>query len=230
MKISGSGRLSAGKIDDELSVSGSAHIEGDFECNGFRSSGSLKGKGNLTVHGDVKSSGSFRLDGHLRGDGNVRSSGSATIGGAIITKGTVGSSGSLRTGNKVEGLQGVRFSGSSNVQGDVLSEKTIIIEGSTTINGNIKGEDVYIGRERVLGSRKLFKHPYKVHGNIFAENDVDLIGTYVGGDVRGRDVKINRATEVVGKVYYINSIEVDPKAKLSSEPVQISVDDTQSLK
>ena len=229
MKISGSGKLSAGKIDDELSVSGSARIEGDFECNGFRSSGSLKGKGNLTVHGDVKSSGSFRLDGHLRSDGNVRSSGSATIGGAIIAKGTVGSSGSLRAGNKVEGLQGVRFSGSSNVQGDVLSEKTIIIEGSTTINGNIKGEDVYIGRERLLG-RKLFKHPYKVYGNIFAENDVDLIGTYVDGDVRGRDVKINRATEVVGKVYYIDSIEVDPKAKLANEPVQISVDDTQSLK
>ncbi len=230
MKISGSGKLSAGKIDDELSVSGSARIEGDFECNGFRSSGSLKGKGNLTVHGDSKSSGSFRLDGHLRGDGNVRFSGSATIGGSIITKGTVSSSGSLRAGNNVEGLEGIRFSGSSNVQGDVLSEKTIIIEGSTTINGNIKGEDVYLGRERLLGGRRLFKHPYKVYGHIFAENDIELIGTYVDGDVRGRNVKIRRGTEVVGTVYYIDTIDVDPKATLANEPVQISVNGKQGLK
>ncbi len=229
MKISGSGKLSAGKIDDELIVSGSARIEGDFECNGFRSLGSLKGKGNLTVHGDVKSSGSFRLNGHLRSDGNVKSSGSAVLGGAILAKGQVGSSGSLRAGNKIEGLQGIRLLGSSNVQGDVLSEKTIIIEGSTTINGNIKGEDVYIGRERLL-SRKLFKHPYKVYGHIFAEKDVDLISAYIDGDVRGRDVKIGRATEVVGTVYYIESIEIDPKAKLANDPVQISIDDIKSLK
>lgn len=230
MKISGSGRISEGKINDELIVSGSARIEGDFECNGFKSSGSLKGKGNLTVHGEVKSSGSFRLDGHLNSDGNARFSGSTTVGGVLLVKGVVGSSGSFRIGNKVEGLQGIRFSGSSNVKGDVLSQKTIIIEGSTTINGDIKGEDIYIGRERLLRVRKLFKHPYKVYGHIFAEKDVDLIGTYVDGDVRGRNVKIGRATEVVGTVYYIDSIEIDPKATLINKPVQISFDDTQNLK
>ena len=230
MKISGSGTLSEGKINDELIVSGSARIEGDFECNGFRSSGSLKGRGNLTVHGDVKSSGSFRLNGHLRSDGNARFSGSTAVGGAILVKGQVGSSGSFRVGNKVEGLQGIRFSGSSNVQGDVSSQNTIIIQGSTTINGDVKGGDVYFGRERLLKIRKLFKHPYKVYGRLFAENDVDIIGTYVDGDVRGRDVKIGRATEIVGTVYYINSIEIDPKATLANKPVQISVDDAQSLK
>ena len=89
---------------------------------------------------------------------------------------------------------------------------------------------MFIGRERLLGSKKLFKHPYKVNGNIFAENDIELIGTHVDGDVRGRNVKIRRATEVVGKVYYIDSIEVDAKATLANEPVQISVDKIQNLK
>ncbi len=128
------------------------------------------------------------------------------------------------------GGEGIRFSGSSRVQGDVLSQKTIIIDGSATIHGDIKGEDVYIGRERLIRVRKLSKHPYKVYGNIFAENDVDLIGIYVDGDVRGRDVKIGRATEIVGTVYYINSIEIDPKINLANEPVQISVDDIQKFK
>jgi hypothetical protein len=38
LKISGSGRLSEGKIDDDLRTSGSTKLSGNFECNNFHSS------------------------------------------------------------------------------------------------------------------------------------------------------------------------------------------------
>lgn len=222
MKISGSGKLSAGNIDDTIVVSGSAKIDGDFSCDAFRSSGSLRGEGNLVVRGDVKSSGSFRILGALHIDGSAKFSGSATIGEEIDVKGALENSGSLRVGHKVEALQGMRFSGSTRVDGGLYSEETIEIDGSTTIRGNIKANNVFIGTQTYFGGKKISKHPYKVFGKIFATNDVEIINTYVQEDVRGRNVKIGKWTEITGKVYYIDTIEIYAKATLTQEPIQIS--------
>jgi cytoskeletal protein CcmA (bactofilin family) len=222
MKISGSGTLSNTKYEDIIVSSGSLRIDGDIECLGFRSSGSARGEGNLIVHGDFKSSGSFNLRGALIGDGNARSSGSATIEKEINVKGALENSGSLRVGNGVEALQGIRFSGSARIDGGLNSEDTIEIDGSTTVKGSIKANNVFFGTQTHFGGKKVTKHPFKVFGDIFATNDLDLINTFVEGDVRGRDVKIGRKTEIMGKVYYIDSVEVDPKAILAHDPIQIS--------
>ena len=222
MKISGSGTLSKMSIEDTISSSGSVRIDGDIECLGFRSSGSARGEGNLTIHGDFKSSGSFNLHGALHGDGNAKSSGSATIEKGIIIKGIMENSGSLRVKNGIEALQGVRFSGSSKVDGGLNSEGIIEIDGSTTLKGDIKAKIVLIGTLTHFGGRKVKKHPYKVFGNIFATDDLELINTFVEKDVRGRNVKIGRRTEIAGNVYYIDTIEMDPKATLAHEPIQIS--------
>ena len=221
MKISGSGTLSKMNIDDTIVSSGSVRMDGDIECLGFRSSGSARGEGNLTIHGDFKSSGSFKLHGALHGDGNAKSSGSATIEKGINIKGTLENSGSLRVGNGVEALQGVRFSGSSRVDGGLNSEGIVEIDGSTTVKGSIKAKKVVIGAQTHFG-KKVTKHPYKVFGNIFATDDLELINTFVEKDVRGRNVKIGRKTEIVGNVYYIDTIEVDAKAVLAHEPIRIS--------
>ncbi len=218
MRISGSGTLSKMNLQDKIVSSGSVRMEGDIECLGFRSSGSARGEGNLIVHGNFKSSGSFNLYGALHGTGNARSSGSASIEKEIKIKGKLENSGSLRVGNGVEALQGIRFSGSSRVEGDLTSEETVEISGSTSVKGNIKANRVLIG----IQTRSTGKHPYKVFGNIFATNDLELINSFVEGDVRGRNVKIGKKTEIMGKVYYIDTIEVDPKASLVHEPIQIS--------
>lgn len=221
MRISGSGTLSAGKIDDELHVSGSAKIKGNFECNGFQSSGSLRGEGNLTIHGDMKSSGSFRLKGSLHGDGNAKSSGSMAVGGEILVKGTLVNSGSLRTENRVEALQGINVSGSAHIKGGVSSQKMIKISGSSIIHGDVSSNDVSLGRERLL-SRSIYKHLSKVYGNISAKNNVDLIRTLVEGDVRGRNLYIGPGTVISGMIYYVDSIEVHEKATLANDPIQIT--------
>ena len=222
MKISGSGTLSKMNVDDIIKSSGSVRMNGDIECLGFRSSGSARGEGNLIIHGDFKSSGSFNLHGTLYVDGNAKSSGSATIEKGVNIKGTLENSGSLRVGNGVEALQGVRFSGSSRIDGGLNSEGIVEINGSTTIKGSIKANSVMIGINTHFGGKRVVKRPYKVFGNIFAANDLELINTFVEGDVRGRNVKIGRKTEIMGKVYYIDAIEIDPKAHLAYEPIQIS--------
>ncbi|MHA2283145.1 MAG: hypothetical protein ACXAC5_20070 [Promethearchaeota archaeon] len=225
MRISGSGRLSAGKIDEELYTSGSARIQGNFECNGFQSSGSFRGSGNLTVHGDIRSSGSFRLAGSIHGDGDARSSGSSRVGGEISIRGAFGSSGSLRVGDKITALQGIKFSGSSNVKGSLFSERSIEISGSTTIYGDVNCSNVYIGVGRVLGGRSAFKHPVKVYGNISARKSVNLVRTLVEGDVKGRIVIIGRNTEILGQVYYVDDIKISEKVKLNHDPIQISAEE-----
>ena len=222
MKISGSGTLSKMKLDDTISSSGSVRIDGDVECLGFRSSGSARGEGNLIVHGNFKSSGSFNLRGALHGDGNARSSGSATFEKELNVKGKLEKSGSLRVGNGIVALKSIRFSGSTRVDGGLNSDGVIEIDGSTTIRGDIKATDVLFGINAPFSGKRGAKHPYKVFGNIFAENELELINTFVEGDVRGRNVKIGRKTEVTGEVYYIDSIEVHPKATLAHKPIQIS--------
>ena len=222
MKISGSGKLSEMSIKDNIVVSGSVKMDGNIECQGFRSSGSTRGVGNLTVHGDVKSSGSFRILGALHGDGNARFSGSTTIGEEIEIKGVLESSGSLRAGNKVEALQGMRFSGSTKVDDELNSEGTIEINGSITVRGDITGNNVFIGTQTSFDLKRIVKHLYKVFGNIFSTNDVEIINTFVQGDVKGRNVKIGRRTEITGKVYYVDTIEINARATLTHEPIQIS--------
>ena len=222
MKISGSGTLNKMKLDDTISSSGSVRIDGDVECLGFKSSGSARGEGNLIVHGDFKSSGSFNLRGGLQADGNAKSSGSATIDEELIVKGKLENSGSLRVGNGIEASEGIRFSGSSRVDGGLISEKVIEIDGSTTIRGDVKANNVFFGRNAPFSGRRGAKHPYKVFGKIFAENELELINTFVDGDVRGRVVKIGRKTEITGQVYYIDNVEVDPKTTLANAPIQIS--------
>ena len=225
MKISGSGRLSAGKIDEELHTSGSTRIEGDFECNEFHSSGSFRGSGNLIVHGDIKSSGSFRLAGSIHGDGDARSSGSTRVEGEISIKGALGSSGSLRVGNKITALQGIKFTGSSNVKGNLFSERSILLSGSTTIYGDVDGNVIDIGVRRIMGGRNVFKHPVKVYGNVFARKSVNLVRAFVEGDVKGRHVIIGRNTEILGKVYYVDNIEINEKSILNHDPIQISAEE-----
>ncbi|MFW9827102.1 MAG: hypothetical protein ACFFEY_05710 [Candidatus Thorarchaeota archaeon] len=221
MRISGSGTLSEGTINDDLHVSGSARIKGNFECNGFQSSGSLRGAGNLTVHGDIKSSGSFRLTGNIYGDGDFHSSGSTSVDGGVLIKGKLRNSGSFRAGNKVEATDGIKISGSARIQGDVLTLETLDVSGSSIINGNITATDVILGREKLL-SRSIYKHPNKVYGTIIARNNVQLISALIEGDVKGRDVYIGKGTEITGTVYYVDTIEIHDKAILANQPIQIS--------
>jgi cytoskeletal protein CcmA (bactofilin family) len=218
MKVSGSSTLPEGKIDEELISSGSTKINGDLECKGFKSSGSIKGSGNLTINGDFRNSGSFRLVGSVSVAGDAKSSGSTTIKGEILIKGKYTKSGSLKAGDQVEAINGAKISGSTNIKGNLMSQKDINLKGAATIDGNIKADNIYIGMDI-----DIFRpwRPYKVYGNVIADNEVNIKKIHVAGDVKGQDVIIGIGSEILGNVYYTNSIEVSSQAKLAKEPIQI---------
>jgi len=217
----GSAKISGGKTNKSIRISGSGTINGDLVCNGLTTSGSLKGSGNLTVHGDISSSGSFNIAGFLTGDESADFSGSTQIGNLIKIQGSLIASGSFKAGHFVRGEQEVKFSGSSEINGNLSSEKSISIDGSTHIEGNVVAEEVVFGVSR----EKIRKQHYKIHGSILAKNNVDVIKTHVEGDIKGRTVKIGPGSEILGIVYYVDNVDIDKKAKLANEPTQITSDE-----
>lgn len=220
MKFSGSATLSAIKVNDDLEISGSVKMDGNFECNDFKSSGSLRGEGNLTVHGDLKNSGSFRLAGSVYVDGDLKISGSTAVDGEIITKGSLKNSGSLRVGKQVSAGDDISVSGSAKINGNLTSEETIKVSGSCTVHGNVSGREIYLGQERYL-ALSVYKHSTKIYGNVTAKDEVVLIGALVEGDVRAKEVTIGKGTEVLGTVYYVDSIEVHEKSRLAKNPIKV---------
>ena len=118
----------------------------------------------------------------------------------------------------------IRISGSLTAQGDLLSLETIDISGSSTVHGNITGTNVILGRGKRLGWG-IYKHSYKVNGNILARNVVNLFSTFVKGDVKGRDIEIGKGTEISGTIYYVDNIRIHEKTILANDPVQIKEED-----
>ena len=232
MRISGSGHIDGGKIEDDLIVSGSARIKDNFECNNLHASGSLNGPGGFIVHGDIKSSGSFHIGGSLQGDNDAKFSGSASIGQEVNVKGTIKTSGSFRAGNDVYALSGLKSSGSARITGDIYSEKEINFMGSARVSGNIQGEDVLLGSKSYsLGKRVFGKrfYPFRIYGGIKAKNNVELLRARVVGDIISRNVKIDEYCYIKGKISYVDMVEIHPKAKVLMTPIQIGEEDLERL-
>jgi cytoskeletal protein CcmA (bactofilin family) len=221
VSVSGSAKISGGKLNKSLRLSGSGGINGDLECNELTSSGTLKGSGNLTVHGDVSSSGSFNIAGFLYGDGSMDFSGSAQIGNLIRVQGALVASGSFKAGHFVTVDEGIELSGSSDINGNLSAQKTLKIDGTTKIEGNAVAENILFGTSEATKK----KQHYRIHGSVLAKNTVDVNRTLVGGDIKGKNVTIGRGSEIYGNVYYVDKIEVDKKAKLANEPVQITFEE-----
>ncbi|MFW9877808.1 MAG: hypothetical protein ACFFG0_32400 [Candidatus Thorarchaeota archaeon] len=221
VSASGSAKISGGKLDKSIRISGSGKINGTLECNGLTSSGSLKGSGDLTSHGDVSGSGSFNIAGELYVDGSADFSGSTQIGNLVKVQGTLIASGSFKAGHFVGADEGIQLTGSSDINGNLSSGHNITINGSTDIEGNVVGEDVLFG----LSEHIKKKQHFRVRGSIRAKNDVKINRTHVEGDVKGRNITLGRGTEILGNVYYVDNVEIDKKAKLADEPTQIQQDE-----
>ena len=216
----GSAKISGGKTNKSIRISGSGTINGDLVCAGLTTSGSLKGSGNLIVHGDISSSGSLNIAGFITGNESADFSGTTQIGNLTKIQGSLIASGSFKAGHFVRGEQGIDFSGSSEINGNLSSEKDVKINGSTYIEGNVVGENVAFG-----SPDKIKKQHYRIRGSIHAKNIIDIVRTHVNGDIKGKDITLGRGTEILGNVYYVNNITIDKKAKIANEPIQINLDE-----
>ncbi|MHA1186954.1 MAG: hypothetical protein ACTSSK_08800, partial [Candidatus Heimdallarchaeota archaeon] len=103
-----------------------------------------------------------------------------------------------------------------------------IIDGELQINGYYsKSGSLKIGKQVKATKGVKISGSTNVKGNLISEKDVEIYGsviikkTFVGGDIEGWSVKIENGCHVEGTVYYVNSIEVNPRVKLANKPVQI---------
>jgi len=223
LSVAGSARINGGEVDKDIRIAGSGKFLNDVVCRNLKAAGSVKGEGNITAHGDVKTSGSFKCGGYLHADGDVKFSGSAKVENEAMIGGRLSASGSFACGDYLQAKNGVRVSGSASVNGNLLSQSTVELTGRAQIEGNLVGEDVYVNKD-VIAYRLKKTRPSIVKGSVFGTREVVLRNTVVEQDVKGLDVEIGPHSKVRGTVYYVNNISVDKKAQLSVEPVQISID------
>ncbi|MCG3215265.1 MAG: hypothetical protein KAS63_00965 [Candidatus Heimdallarchaeota archaeon] len=223
LTVAGSARITGGEIAKDIRIAGSGKISSDVVCNQLKSAGSLKSAGNITAHGDVKCAGSFKCGGFLHGDKDAHFSGSAKISGETLLKGRLSASGSFSCLNNVQADNGARFSGGTNIGGNLISLGQIEVAGKIKTEGNIVGENVYINKDKDIYRLQLKSlKPSTVRGSVFGSSDVNIVNTNVMKNVKGLNVRIGPYVRVEGKVYYVDNIEIDKKARLTKEPIQIS--------
>ena len=224
IKSQGSARISGGKTKKFVKSSGSVKIEGDLECHGFKSLGSASSNGSIISHGLIKSSGSFSIAGTIRSSENVKFFGSASIGENTELDGELKAFGSFKSGGGLKTGSNLKIFGATTIGSDVISQGNVKIKGGANVSGNISANNVILGKNRwwnIFGVRHGRDRPYKVSGTILGNDIVDLRGTIVNEDVKGRRVRIRRYSKIEGQVYYVDSIRVHRKAKLKKEPIQI---------
>ena len=241
IRISGSGRINGDIECNGIRSSGSLKSLGDMVLHGdLRSSGSFSSKGeiksdgnakfsasanigkNLIVSGSVKSSGSFRCNGYLKTGSDIKMSGSSNIGDYIESSGFLKCSGSLNCGNQVIANDGVHLSGGTNIGGDLISAKHITITGMFEIGKNIEGNDISLNVADGLFEKKFFnRRKSTVEGSIRGLNRVEIDNTTVKGDIAGYNIIIGPRSIIKGKILYVNDIQINKKAEISTQPIQI---------
>lgn len=241
IRISGSGRINGDIECNGLHISGSLKslgnmlIHGDLKSSGsFSSIGEIKSDGNakfsasatigknLIVNGSVKSSGSFRCHGYLKTGLDIKLSGSANITDYIESSGFLKCSGSLNCGNQVKANDGIHLSGGAHIGGDLISSNRISISGIFEIGGSVEGNDISLNMTSGLFAKKFFNRKKStVGGSIAGLNRVEIDYTIVNGDISGYNVILGPRSVIHGNIYYVNDIQVDEKAEISTQPIQI---------
>ena len=226
--VSGSAKISGGKVMRNIRISGAGNISGDVECKALRCSGSVKIQGSVTAHGEVKCSGSFKSEGFVHGDENASFSGTAKIGDEFVIQGQLSASGSFKTDGNTQAKQGVSIRGASQINGSILSQNTVEIGGKSSIEKNIVCENLIVEGRRTVFESWFFRKQKKlvrVHGSIIAQNEIDVQDIEVEKDVKGRVVKLGPNTMVFGTVYYVEDLFLSDGVKLEKEPVKIEFHD-----
>ena len=226
MTVAGSSRIAGGAVLKDIRIAGSGKIGDDVECNNLKSAGSLKSYGNILAHGDIGCAGSFKCEGSVHGNKDAKFSGSAKIQGEVFVQGRLTAAGSYSSDGQTQAERGIKFSGSAKIYGNLLSQGLVDIAGRTVVDGNLVGEDVLINKHRYTQGYRMKKLKSSViHNSVFGTGEVYLGNTRVEGDVKGLNVTIGPYSKVEGTIYYVEHIEVDNRAKIENEPVQIKRED-----
>ena len=167
MKISGSGTISGGDYNEQISVSGSGAIDGRLRCTELHASGSVRANAEVECTGDIHISGSGSFEevitnsAHVSGSfsaktltvkGQLRSSGSCRVNGTL-TANEAHVSGSLYSGGDAK-FGSAEFSGRFDCRGDVEAEN-FTISGPVNIDGLLNAENVAINLGHGTSTNKI---------------------------------------------------------------------------
>ena len=167
LSFSGSSTIPNLRTEKMVRISGACTIDGNIESSGFQSSGSVGGKGNLLIHGNLRNSGSFKLAGSIFCEGKASFSGTTKIDGNLEVKRSMVNSGSLFISGKLNVIGQVKLSGSSEIG------KGITILGTLINTGSLKTEMIKV-KENISSSGSLY-----VLNDITSEKLIDISGKMI---------------------------------------------------
>ena len=222
MQFDGLAKIPAGKILQDIKISGLGKIDGDFECDSLSAEGLLRAKGDLVINGDFKCEGAFTCKGKLKCEQDVHIEGATKISKSINVDGSIHIEGAFKCKDQVRAIAGASFAGTTTVKGDLLSHGTIKILGRGKISGNIVGENVII--KKSYDVKTPFSKRSLIMGDIAVKEKVSVDNIKVLGEIQGRIVNIGDNSEIQGNVFYVDEINISPEALLIHEPVKISVE------
>ncbi len=222
MQFEGFAKIPAGKILQDIKISGFGKIGGNFECDSLHTEGLLRSKGNLVINGDFKCEGAFTCKGKLKCEQDVHIEGATSIRESVNVKGSIHIEGAFKCKDHLRAIKGALFAGSTKVKGDLSSRGTIKILGRGKISGNVVGENVIIKKSDNV--KLPFSKRSIIAGDIAVKEKVSVNHIKVLGEIQGRNVHIGENSEIQGNVFYVDEIEISPDAQLIHEPVKISAE------
>jgi cytoskeletal protein CcmA (bactofilin family) len=215
IKTSGSSKIPGGLTVGEVKVRGSSTVEGSLITEFMKVSGSSNIEGDLTCE-DLEKSGSLRITGALKCK-VAQMSGSTKIGNGATVEKELRNSGSIKFGDDVTSDGHIRFSGGFEVQGKLTAKsfEARIGRRESFIQGGIEAEYIEV-REH--------KENWRSEGVLIT---TDIVGDEVilenveCDNVTGNKVTILPGCRIKGKIQYRESVNVDPKTRIDSEPEKI---------
>jgi predicted acyltransferase (DUF342 family) len=179
MIFSGSSIISDLVTEKGIITSGSCILQGNLECNGFRSSGTMNGKGDILTHKNFACSGNLKLEGEIECEGNAKFSGSAKINGNIVIKRSLVSSGMLN-------LSGPLKVGLEVLSSGITKCDSLLVNGLLSVSGNVNALEIKAG-EGIKSSGSL-----SVVKDIDCSKFVDITGKLQArGNIYGDNVLID---------------------------------------
>lgn len=233
LRISGAGSAGGGRFN-EVRISGAGNINGDIECNTFKSSGASSVKGSIKTK-VFESSGAADVKGNVEAS-EMRISGAGKINGNVST-GKIKISGAGDIGGNLH-AEIVEVSGGTDIKGDVEAESFkasggfriggLLNAGEINININgkcsakeIGGEKINIRRSSSIGGGvfKVIKDMFNVREYLVTEaieGDDIYIESTVAKVVRGNNVAIGSDCDI-DVVEYKNDIKIEKDARVKEQ-------------
>lgn len=230
LRISGAGSAAGGRFN-EVRISGAGSINGDIECNSFKSSGASSINGNVKAK-IFESSGASDLKGNIEAS-DMRISGAGKVRGSV-SAGKIKISGALDVGENLH-AETAEISGGTHIKGNVEAESfkasgnievggllnageiNIIINGKCSAK-EIGGEKIKI-RRNSGGVFKTIKEMFNVHEYLVTEvieGDDIYIESTVAKVVRGNNVTIGYDCDI-DLVEYKNEINIDKNTRVKEQ-------------